>query len=144
MFLAASIAWDPIGKDDDLGPGPCKTSDLASSKNGGDKVAVVRQTWCSGMRDDEVSFFVFIHDEGESNSRSNLAFRYTPTLSNIPPAVAWTGARALKISVHPDAIVQVTEERDSIDGVDVTYSLGPAAHPPALGWWQRPFGRALQ
>lgn len=143
-FVIGAISWDPIGVRNDLGSPPCETIERSSASSRAGDIASVRQTGCAGTRDGVESFFVFVHSPSSSPTRSDLAFRYTPTAkgASSPPKVAWVAPSVLRISVGDGMILQVTAQQTNVHGVDVVYLLGSAVKPSATTWWQRPFGPA--
>jgi hypothetical protein len=136
------LTWDPIGEGNDLGPPPCKTAELSPVPNGKGEIATLRRTWCSGNRDGDFAYFVFVHRADDANSKQNLVFRYEPGyerytfFANEPPKITWTSDSALRITVA-GAIQWVTQRRAKSDGITIIYALGREACPASLTRWRR-------
>lgn len=139
------LTWDPIGAVTDNGWGwyGCEKTEVAAIPNGNGVVARIRRTECPGFLagDTELSYFVFVGAERGAAGARNLVFRYEVMSEawESPPKITWIGDTSVKIAVGRGAILRVTKQRTSSDGVAISYALAPALLPPGTEYWQRPF-----
>jgi hypothetical protein len=147
------VAWNPVGNvtDNGWGEDPCEKDDMKRVKNGAGLIAIVRRTVCPGYMagDNSLMYFVLIGVD-QDDARPDLVLRYEPSdwYWDSPPYVAWDGPKVLRIafgriSFGTPAIVQITKQEASSNGVTIEYSmLGKPMLPPALEFWERSFWEA--
>lgn len=144
-FYFADFYWafaEPVGINNDSGTGPCKVDEVSSMSNGHGLVVNVRSTTCMGDWDMVPSYFVFVHQSGESNSRNNLILRYDAGWQNhapwwsLPPQAVWIAPNQVDVR-SSGPMSEVTHQDSSIDGISITYELGPASCPSAVTPWRR-------
>jgi hypothetical protein len=131
-FIAISRPpnWDvvePKGSD-------CHLTDEPALRNHGGVEAVLRFANCPGDFAQGTAYdVVFVHPFGSPNSKSNLAFQYTPGFEGSdespPPKIAWKGAKSLEISV-PGITDSIKVQKDEVSSVQVTYKLGRQPQSP--------------
>ena len=140
------ITWDPIGTTDDgwgKVPGGIfqdVVQEWPEVPSALGFVVSVRKT-SSGLLSVDVpaSYFVFVHPLQQQDSNESLIFRYYATGGfNAPPQVSWESESRLIITVGVRDILTVTKQRNEIDGVRITYSLGRPAYNSEVAFWQRP------
>jgi hypothetical protein len=143
-FLGSVRAFtsDPIGSGNDTGSAPCESTELNVLSNARGQVAIARETHCQGDWDEPSTYFVFVHNIEESNTRQNLVLRYRGGWEGDgwgpPPRLRWGSPSALDIQVG-GRIDRITEQQPKMDRVRISYSIAPPACPSTFNSWQRLF-----
>ena len=98
-------------------------------------VATGHFTVCTTLGTD-AEYYVYVHKATDADSWRSLAFRFAPAFGvpdTCAPEMTWVDGSTLRISVGH--ISEVSKQVNSIDGVNISYSIGQEAFP--LEDWDR-------
>ena len=95
------------------------------------EIAAVDRLDCGGSGFSSVYFtyLVYVHGPKEADAANNLIFSYDPTSRGTdfdPPEIRWIGPTEVQIQVGSGDIERITEQRSSVDGINIRYRIGKA------------------